>query len=308
MCVCAQMRLPPPLVAGSRVALVAPAGPLRGEIDVRRAIETTRAMGWEAVVGAHAGERSSYLAGIDQHRLDDLNRAAADDSIDAIWCIRGGYGSMRLLDGLDYDAWRKRPRALIGYSDITALHAAIGQRAELVTFHGPTARAELTPFSASMLRQAVAGGAPFVLTDQTADTLRAGRARGRLAGGNLALVSSLAGTPYAPSLDGCILVLEDVNESVYRIDRMLTQLRLTGALGRVAGIAFGQFTDIPPSDDATGESRPLAELLHEVAEHCGVPCVANIPVGHIADQWTIPLGAVAELDAGAKTLRVELTS
>lgn len=305
MCVCARMRFPPSLKTGSRVALVAPAGPVRGEMDIERAVETTRTMGWEPVVGAHVGERSSYLAGTDEHRLADLNRAAADDSIDAVWCIRGGYGCMRLLDGLDYDAWRKRPRALIGYSDITALHAAIGARAELVTFHGPTARGELTPFSASLLKQALCGRDPCVLTAHDAETLRPGRARGRLAGGNLALVASLAGTPYAPSLDGTILVVEDVNESVYRIDRMFTQLRLTGALGRVAGIAFGQFSEIPTADDGAEESRPLGELLKEVADQCAVPCIANIPLGHISDQWTLPLGALVELDADAKSLSIE---
>lgn len=261
-------------------------------------------MGWVPVVGSHAGERSGYLAGSDEHRLADLNRAAVDETIDAVWCIRGGYGAMRLLDGLDYDAWRKRPRALIGYSDITALHAAIGARAELITFHGPAARASLTPFCASSLKQAVCGGGSYVLTANDGETLRTGRARGRLAGGNLALVTSLAGTPYAPSLDGAILVLEDVNESVYRIDRMLTQLRLTGALARVAGIAFGRFTEIPTSDVAD-ESRPLGELLREVADACGVPCIANIPLGHINDQWTLPLGAVAELDADAKSLTID---
>ena len=124
-----------------------------------------------------------------------------------------------------------------------------------------------------------------------------------MVGGNLALLAALCGTPYAASLDGAILVLEDVNESVYRIDRMLTQLRLSGALASVAGIAFGRFTDMP--EDTAHEARPLLDLLVEVARQCGVPCLANIPLGHIADQWTIPLGAVAELDADARTLTVE---
>jgi muramoyltetrapeptide carboxypeptidase len=133
--------------------------------------------------------------------------------------------------------------------------------------------------------------------------LHGGRARGRLVGGNLALVSALLGTPYEPSFDGCILVLEDVNESVYRIDRMLTHLRLAGVLGRLAGIAFGHFTDIPP--EPFDAERPLTTVLREVARHCGVPCLANIPLGHIADQWTVPLGAFAQLDADARSLTIE---
>jgi muramoyltetrapeptide carboxypeptidase len=259
-------------------------------------------MGWEPVVGAHVLEHVGYLAGPDDSRRSDLNTFAADDSIDAIWCIRGGYGATRLLNRLDYTAWRERPRALIGYSDITALHAAIGTRAELVTFHGPTARAHLTEFTRSSLCSAVTGGAT-VLSAPDALTLRAGRASGRLAGGNLAVLTALCGTPFAARLDGAILVLEDVNEAVYRLDRMLTQLRLTGALDRIVGIAFGHFTDIP--DDQSNEARSLDDLLAEVADQCGVPCVARIPLGHIDDQWTLPLGRTAVLDADAKTLTIE---
>jgi muramoyltetrapeptide carboxypeptidase len=260
-------------------------------------------MGWDPVVGSYVLERDAYLAGPDEHRLADLNRFAADGSIDGIWCIRGGYGAVRLLEGIDYDAWCRHPKTLIGYSDITALHAAIGSRAELVTFHGPTARGRLTEFSRASLRAAVVDGAESCGRAPDAITLHEGRARGRLVGGNLALLAALCGTPYAASLDSAILVLEDVNEAVYRIDRMLTQLRLSGALLGVAGIAFGRFTDMP--EDTAHEGRPLLDLLGEVARQCDVPCLANIPLGHIADQWTVPLGAVAELDANARTLSIE---
>jgi len=148
------MRSPSPLKEGSRVALVAPSGPLRGYADLERAITNTRMLGWEPVIGAHALERDTYLAGNDESRRADLNKFIADDSIDGIWCIRGGYGAMRLLNSLDYVAWRDKPKALIGYSDITALHAAVGPRADLVTYHGPTARTELT-FSSASSRQTV---------------------------------------------------------------------------------------------------------------------------------------------------------
>lgn len=297
------MRSPPLLQSGARVALVAPSGPLRDEHDLERAIATTRAMGWEPVIGSHVLERDGYLAGSDEHRIADFNRLACDDSVDGIWCIRGGYGAMRLLDRLEYDVWQRRPKALIGYSDITALHSAIGPRAGLITFHGPTARAELTDFSRASLRAALSARSEPCGEAPRASVLEGGRARGPLVGGNLALVAALLGTPYSPSFDGAILVLEDVNESVYRIDRMLTQLRLAGVLDRVAGIAFGHFTDIPA--EPTDEQRPLSTVLREVAEHCGVPCLANIPLGHIADQWTVPLGAMAQLDADARTLTIE---
>ena len=305
MCVHPLMRFPSPLAPGARIGLVAPAGPCRDSTDVNRAVENTRSLGWEPVVGAHALECDGYLAGSDAHRLADLNRFAADDTIDAVWCIRGGYGTMRLLDGLDYDSWRRRPKALLGYSDITALHAAIGARADVVTFHAPTARSTLTSFSRDSLLEAATGSRPYVIRSECATTLVAGRASGRLVGGNLALVSALTGTPYAPHFAGAILVLEDVNESVYRIDRMLTQLRLSGALADVAGIVFGQFTDIP--DEPANAERPLRRALAEAAERRGVPCLSDFAVGHIDDQLTIPLGATAMLDADAGTLTIERT-
>jgi muramoyltetrapeptide carboxypeptidase len=290
-------RFPTPLHAGARIGLVAPSGPLRDGTDLEQAIANVRSFEWEPVVGDHVLERDGYLAGSDQHRIADLNRFARDDSIDAIWCLRGGYGAMRLLDAIDYDAFAKRPRTLIGYSDVTALHAAIGQRADLVTFHGPTARAELTEFTRRSFVETMSLDDDASVTYRGAGmtTLVGGCVRGRIVGGNLALVAALVGTPYAWNLDGAILVLEDVSEHVYRIDRMLTQLCLSGALERLAGIAFGNFTDIP--DDASNVDRPLERVLRQFAENVGVPAVMNFPIGHVPDHLTIPLGAIADLDA-----------
>ena len=297
------MRFPPAPRPGARVALVAPAGPLRGRRDLEHAVSNVRALGWQPVVGEHVLDSDGYFAGRDEARLGDLNRAAADATIDMIWCIRGGYGAMRLLDAIDYEAFRGHPVPIVGFSDITALHAAIGSRAELVTFHGPTARGELTDFSRRSLERALAGEDPF--RDGTAiRTLHGGRATGRLVGGNLALLAALCGTPFAPRYDGAILVLEDVNEAVYRIDRMLVQLRLAGALGRCAGIVFGAFT-AAPEEETGGGARRLDDVLAETARALRVPCVSGAPVGHISEQWTIPLGATATLDADAGTLRLE---
>src|ERR1041385_6556020 len=201
------MRFPPLLGAGARVALIAPSGPLRGPADLERAIANTRELGWEPVPGAHALERDGFFAGSDEHRLADFSTAASDDSIDGIWCIRGGYGAMHLLDAIDYDVWRWKPKTLIGFSDITALHSAIGARADLVTFHAPTARGALTDFSRESLRAVVSiGTTPYVAASTGAVTVRSGCVRGRLAGGNLALVAALVGTPYAVDLDGAILL------------------------------------------------------------------------------------------------------
>lgn len=294
----------PKVPAGSRVALVAPAGPLKIPNDIDRALENCRLLGWEAVVGEHAREKHTYFAGHDDERLLDLNAAIRDDSIDAIWCLRGGYGAMRLLDGLDYAALRRRPKAMIGYSDITAFHCALATRCGLSSIHGPTARSTLTPFSARSLRAAVLRDGDPCGTAPKAKTLRGGRARGHLMGGNLALLAALHGTPYQPRYDSAILVLEDVNEAPYRVERMLLQLRLSGALQSCAAIAFGSFTNTGEKDSGLGGTRSLDVVLQEAADRAGVPAISGIPIGHIDDQWSVPLGAEAELDADEKRLTV----
>ncbi len=292
---------PTPLKAGARVALVSPAGPLLGAHEVERAEETARSLGWEPVVGVHALARSGYFAGTDAERAADLNHALADHTIDGIWCLRGGYGAMRVLPDISIELLRERAMPLIGYSDITALHAA-WQRAGVVSYHGPTARALLTPFSRESLENAVhyTRGSAGVAPD--ARTVRLGRVTARLTGGNLALVAALAGTPWAVSFRDSIAVLEDVNEATYRVDRMLVQLRLAGAFDGCRGILFGHCTDCPESND--DGRRSLAELVRELADSLQVPALLGVPVGHISDQWTLPFGALATLDTEARMLDI----
>lgn len=299
---------PRPLHTGAQVALVAPAGPLRGESDLNRAVENVRSFGWTPVIGENVRARSGYFAGTDEERMCDFNAALRSDSVDALWCVRGGYGAMRLLDGLDYDALCRNPRVVLGYSDITALHCAIGVRCGIVTYHGPTARAEITEFTRAALDRAVVQQRGSCGAAPSARTIREGSARGRLAGGNLSVLSALVGTRYMPDLAGAILVLEDVNEPVYRVDRMMRQLLLAGALTGIVAIAFGHCTRCDEADDDGGApngARALADVLGETAAMLAVPCVVGLPIGHVADQWTIPLGALATLDADALTLNTE---
>jgi muramoyltetrapeptide carboxypeptidase len=298
------MHFPPTLAPGARVALVAPAGPLRDAQDLEQSVANVSSFGWIGVAGDHVLERDGYFAGSDEHRLADLNRFLRDDSIDAIWCIRGGYGAMRLLEGIDYDALTRRPKTMLGYSDITALHAAIGRRCGVVSYHGATARAQLTELTRRSLAAMLAEPwEALTIAQPSMMPLKGGTARGRLAGGNLALIAALAGTPYMPDLNGAILLLEDVNEAVYRVDRMLTQLWLSGDLRGIAGLAFGSFTEIP--EDPANVQRPIERVLEEFAARCGVPCVSSFPMGHVDDQYTFPLGATAILNADEGLLEVE---
>lgn len=295
-------RAPPLLAAGARIALVAPAGPLRGQDDIDRAIANVRTLGWEAAVAPRALARNGYFAGDDEARAADLNEALRDTRIDGVWCLRGGYGAVRVLERIDWGALRGRGKPLIGYSDVTALHAAVARQAGLVSYHAPTARTTLSTFSRESLERALVRGIDSCGVAAGARSLRSGDAIGRLEGGNLAVFAGLVGTPYLPSLDGALLVLEDVNEPVYRIDRMLAQLRMSGALRGVRGIIFGQCTNCP--DESDDGARRLDDVLFELATWLRVPCLAGVPVGHVADQWTFPLGAIAEMDADARVVRV----
>ncbi len=299
---------PPRLATGARVAIVAPSGPCLEQDDVTRSLELCRALGLEPTLGAHVRDRQGYLAGSDTDRLGDLNAALRDPAIDAIWCIRGGYGMTRILDEVDFAALRQRPRAIIGYSDITALlHGALNQSG-IVTFHGPTARHPMPEFSlrhfdqvlritepAGRLERLPQPAGVHAARDNRIVTLRGGIAEGPLLGGNLSLLQCLAGTRYFPDLDGAILFLEEVGEALYRVDRMLAHLRGLGAFSKLAGVLVGRFTEMrrETGDGAFG----FDEVLHHYFGGLGIPVAYGFPVGHIDDQWTLPLGVRARLDA-----------
>jgi muramoyltetrapeptide carboxypeptidase len=296
---------PPALGPGARLALVAPAGPVaEGRVD--QAADVVRAWGFEPMVGEHARGRRFYLAGSDAERAADFNAALRDDSIDAIWCLRGGYGVMRILDDLDWDALVRRPRPVIGFSDNTALHLAI-RRHGIVSFHGPHAAKEMTAFSEDGLRRALtstepAGVLPFPDGGGRGIAITGGAAEGRLVGGNLSLVAATIGTPYAIQAEGALLFLEEVGEHAYRIDRLLSQLRLAGVLASAAGVVVGAFNDCP--DEGEEYVPAMEEVLRDRLGDLGVPVAIGFPFGHLDDNWTLPVGVRARLNADAGTLEL----
>jgi len=294
---------------------VAPAGPLLEQDDIARAEALCRALDYEPVLGAHARGHFGYFSGTDEERLADLNAALQDPAIDAIWCIRGGYGVTRILDGIDFEALVRRPRPVVGYSDITALLAGVVRRAGMIAFHGPTARAEMPPFTRRHFAKVLTGVEPagrleplptpgdvLVPRDDRVTVIHGGRAEGVLAGGNLSLLQCLIGTRYFPDLDGAMLVLEDVNEDLYRIDRMLAHLRAIGALARLRGVLIGRFTGLKRhmDDGSLGVDQVLTHYLGAL----GIPVLNGLPIGHIDDQWTIPLGVRARVDADAGSVEL----
>lgn len=294
---------PPRLRPGARVALVSPAGPSMPD-RIEAALARCRHFDLEPVLAPSAGETLGYLAGPDEVRRADLQAAFDDPSVDAVWAIRGGYGTMRVLPRLDFAPLVRRPKAFVGFSDNTALHLALA-RAGLVSFHGPHAGGSFPALAERCFRDvlfeaAPAGPLPPAPSDPTPRALVGGVAEGELIGGNLAMLAALCGTPWALEARGRIVVIEDVGETVYRIDRMLVQLALAGALEGAAGIAFGRFTDTPATDAA----RPLETVLEECALSLGVPAVMELPVGHVDENWTLPFGVRARLDADAGTLEL----
>lgn len=296
---------PPRLRPGDSVGLVSPAGPLDKPEDLQRGIDQVELLGLNPVVGKHALDKAAYLAGTDEARASDINTFVRDPNIRGIFALRGGYGTMRILDAIDYDAFRADPKVLLGFSDLTALLNAITTRTGLVTFHGPVAAySTFTPTVVQNIQNAVmSGNAIGMLHNTTTTTIVSGTARGKLVGGNLTLVAALAGTPYAVPTAGNILFLEDVHEEPYHIDQMLTTLTLAGDLRTAAGIACGIFME-PDRKIADEPSPELAALMRDRLTLAGRPATLGMQFGHILNQWVLPIGMDAVLDASAGTLTI----
>ncbi len=297
---------PPRLRVGDRVRLVAPCSPVPDQ-QLDAAVEALRGWGLEVELAPHVRDRHPvlpYLAGADRDRARDLQEAWCDPDVRAVFCARGGDGAHRMLDLLDFDAMRRAaPKALVGFSDITALHEAFAVELGVATVHGPVvgtryfvgdavAQRELhTTLFSPQLRT--------LLTSPGARALVPGRVSGVTFGGNLSLLNDGLATPHSRlSAAGGLLILEDVNEDAARLDRMLTHLLRTGWMDGVAGVALGTWTDCPPDPGV------VAELMRDRLEPLGVPVLWGLDFGHCAEQLTVPLGVPAVLDADAGTLEM----
>ncbi len=302
------------LTAGDTVALVSPASAVFEADDLAFAREQLEAIGLKVVIGPHAYDRHGYFAGRDRDRADDINRMFADDAVAGIVCYTGGWGSPRILPYLDYALMARKPKVFLGFSDITALLNAIHQRTGLVTFHGPVGSSTFDPYSLENFRRVVmtpepAGvlaqpqKKPTDLVDRANRILRLapGKATGRLAGGNLTLVASLMGTPYEVETNGAIVLLEDIREELYRIDRMLTQLALAGKFERAAGVVFGRCSQCGYS----GPTFSLEEILRDRFGGRSTPAISGLSFGHIEQKLTLPIGVTATLDADAGSLSLD---
>lgn len=318
------------LKKGDAIGIIAPAGPISRE-RFDRALERLRGRGFKLKFYGDIDRSTGYLAGDDDTRANELMAAFADPETTAVWCARGGYGVMRLLDRIDFDAIRQNPKVFVGFSDITALHIAIHQLTGLVTFHGPNVQDgfgkpdDMAPANESALWQNLCGQttvgqsaghvghaveqftAAYAYDLRAGDnaaprTIGGGVATGRLIGGNLAVLCGTLGTPFEIETEGRIFFLEDIGERLYRIDRYLNQLRLAGKLNKLAGVLLGDF-----SYDATDQREDpadIARFLQEFFSPLGIPVLAGFPAGHEAINLSLPIGGLVELDASAGRVKL----
>ncbi len=305
------------LKPGDTVGMISPSTYVVDPTQLATMELTAQMFGWKTKVGKQVGKREAKPGDSVPARIADLHAMFADPEVKGIVCVRGGYGTPQLLDGLDYDLIRRNPKMLLGYSDITGLHLAIHQKTGLVTFHGPTGLSPFTDFSQNWFKRAIDNKPMGVLGNPTERnsfrpahplrTIVGGKAKGRLIGGNLTLVSCLMGTPYEPDVRGKIFFLEDVGEEPYRIDRMLQQLALAGKFDQCAGIVIGECVDCGPRqfEPSITFNYTLGEVLDRVFAKVRVPVFHGLLIGHTADQITLPLGVMAAMDADRKELIIE---
>jgi len=309
---------PPRLKAGDTVGLIAPAGYI-GQKDIEDTKQVLAKLGLKVKPGANVLKRYGYLAGSDANRAADVNAMFADSSVQAILAMKGGWGCNRILPLLDYSLIRSNPKIILGLSDITSLLVGIYAKSGLVTFHGPTGQSSWNPFTVDYVKRVLFKGEAFTLqnlktnnsstTQYRMETIAPGKARGKLVGGNLSVLSAMVGSDYLPAWKDTILFLEDIGEEVYRIDRMLTQLKLAGILEQVAGFVFGQCTDCDrltrESTQKDGQvSLTLAQVLRDHTQPLGIPAWSGSMIGHIKDKFTIPVGGEVEIDANKGTIQL----
>lgn len=300
---------PKQLKKGQTIGLIAPGSSIT-EDKLNKAIETVEKLGLKPAFTKNILAKHGYLAGTDEQRLSDLHQMFSDIKIDGIWCIRGGYGCTRLLSKIDYKLIKRNPKVLIGYSDITALLQAIYKKTGLIGFHGPVAVSEPTDYTLDHFRKTLMTTDSNLVLNNSAENqtnkainfqtkiINPGKAKGKLTGGNLSLISALAGTKYQLPVKNRILFLEDIGEKPYRIDRMLTQLRQSCDLNKAAAIVLGIFADCEGGEN----SLSLMETLEDRLGDLKIPVIYGMSFGHIDDQMTLPVGIKAALNTENQTI------
>ncbi|MBV6625509.1 MAG: LD-carboxypeptidase [Rivularia sp. (in: Bacteria)] len=296
---------PPRLKIGDTVGLISPAG-IIDSADVEEARKIFTSLGLKVKTGRHILDRYGYLAGQDRNRARDVNAMFADNSVKAIIAMRGGWGGNRILPLLNYNSIRANPKIIMGYSDITSLLLAITARSGLVTFHGPVATSTWNNFTWKYVKSILFDAEAVTMNNTLVAKLQReiitpGKARGRFIGGNLSVINSMLGSSYLPTWKNSILFIEDIGEDVYRVDRMLVQLKNAGILNQLSGFVFGQCTRCSMGDEP---SLTLMQVLQEHIRPLKIPAWYGSMIGHIRDKFTLPIGVKVEIDANSGTIKM----
>lgn len=288
-----------PLKKGDTIGIIAPAGPVRNENDFSAGLKILTGLGFKTRYRADILQHNGYLAGTDQERLAELHELWRDPEVQAILAVRGGYGCLRLLPDLDFALIREHPKMLIGFSDLTVLLSAIRQQTGLITFHGPmlTTLAKSDRDSQEAFFNLLTGRSIPELKVKGLEILKGGQARGNLLPGNLTSLVHLLGTPWEPDWRDAILVLEDIGEAPYRIDRLLTHLWAAGRLEQIAGLILGDF-------DQCGEREAIWQRALDLLAHHPIPIWANFPCGHGSRNRILPVGVETQLDSSTGSLSI----
>ncbi len=302
---------PKKLKKGDVIGLISPASTPDDLTRIDKAVKYFEDLGYPVKVGENVGEKLGYLAGTDEQRLNDLHSMFADKEVKAIISIRGGFGSARLLDKINYNLIKRNPKIFVGYSDLTALNLAIFKKTGLITFEGPMAATDfgndIDPYTEDIFWRMVAHKKKFgKLENPNGEkfySLAKGRAEGRIIGGNLSILTSLAGTKFFPDFKNQILLLEELNEEPYRIDRMFNHLRLLGVFDKVKGIILGRFVDCYQKAGERSE-RTLNKIILEYFENFNKPLVYNVSHGHVKKNFTLPIGIRAKVNASRSIIEI----
>lgn len=294
---------PPKLSIGDTIGMISPASSLPEYLSYGKIVKKIEGLGFKVKVGEHAKNQFGYFAATDKNRAEDLNHMFADPEVDGIIPFRGGWGCNRILEYINFDTIAENPKPLIGFSDITSLLLSIYAETGLITYHGPMGTSAFTDYTTRHFRKTLMQTDPFSMQNTTGSikTVRSGRAKGILLGGNLTVFTAMIGSDYLPAWDNAILFVEEVGEEVYRVDRMLTQLKLAGILDKINGFIFGKCVNC---ETEPGPHFSLKEIVEQHLRDFDIPAYMGANIGHIDEMLTVPVGAEAEIDADAGIIKL----
>lgn len=306
---------PKALKSGDTIGIIAPGSAVSSPDDFQLVEEIAEYLELKVKYASNIKKGNGYKTRTIIERVDDIHEIFSDNTVSGVFCIRGGYGSGQLLDKISYQIIKKNPKVFLGYSDITALHLAINKYAGLVTFHGPVMLSEFSELTIQSLKKSIFSSQPLGLIENPKDensirsaypvrTINPGKAKGKLTGGNLSLICSLMGTSYEINTQNKLLFIEDVGEAPYRIDRMLTHLKTAGKLKQSNGVIFGRCENCETGSTASTWDLSVGEVINNIFSDIQIPVFYGLNIGHSTDQFTVPIGVNAEIDADKCTLKI----